>query len=294
MITLHNCPVCNSTEFKLFLKGKDHFLTKEEFSLVECLDCGLKFTNPRPNDLDLGRYYQSQEYISHTNNSKGLIPKLYQLVRNYTLYSKEKLIRSYVSRGTLLDYGCGSGHFMTFCQANNWAVSGVEPDDGARSIAKTSVRDVFKTKEELMRVEPQKQFSAISLWHVLEHLPDLNSVVDFLRLSLEKDGTLFIALPNPNSYDAKKYKEHWAAFDLPRHLYHFNKASIVKLMSNFGFVLRETRPMYFDSFYVSLLSEKYLHGKARLFPAVLTGLTSNMKALKNKEYSSLIYIFQKE
>jgi len=294
MITLYNCPVCNSTEFKLFLKAKDYFLTKEEFTLSECLDCGLKFTNPRPNDLDLGRYYQSQEYISHTNNSKGLVPKLYQLVRNYTLYSKEKLIRSYVSRGTLLDYGCGSGHFIAYCQTNNWAVSGVEPDDGARSIAKTSVGSVFKTKEELMRVEPQKQFSAISLWHVLEHLPDLNSVVEFLRLSLEKDGALFIALPNPNSYDAKKYKVHWAAFDLPRHLYHFNKASIVRLMSNFGFVLKETRPMYFDSFYVSLLSEKYLHGKTRLLPAVLTGLTSNMKAIKSKEYSSLIYIFQKE
>ena len=243
--------------------------------------------------MDLGAYYQSDDYISHSNTNKGLISKLYKRIRNYTLSSKERLLCSFVSRGTLLDYGCGSGHFITYCHAKGWKVAGVEPDDGARAIAKQTSSSVYKNKEDLIANEKQKLYTAITLWHVLEHLPDLDSVLAFLSISLEKDGALFIALPNPNSYDARKYKAFWAAYDLPRHLYHFNKASLTKLMAGHGFVLSQTKPMYFDSFYVSMLSEKYLHGKSRLFAAALVGLISNLKARRSGEYSSLIYIFRR-
>ncbi len=293
MNTLKKCPACNSEEHKLFLTTKDYFLSHENFNILTCQDCGLMFTNPRPLDSDLWKYYQSEEYISHSNTKKGLVSSLYQAVRSYTLSSKEKLLNSFVSRGTLLDYGCGSGHFLSYCQTKGWSVSGVEPDDGARAIASQTVRKVYKTKEDLLASEPNTRFAAISLWHVLEHLPDLNSVISFLNSSLERDGALFVALPNPQSYDAKKYKGHWAAFDLPRHLYHFEKGSLCKLFEKHGFVLIETKPMYFDSFYVSMLSEKYLHGKTRFIPAMIRGLISNFKAVRSGQYSSLIYVFRR-
>jgi 2-polyprenyl-3-methyl-5-hydroxy-6-metoxy-1,4-benzoquinol methylase len=293
MNTLLNCPVCNSTNLRTHIEARDHFLSRENFSISECGECGLMFTNPRPEDADLSRYYQSEDYISHSNTNKGIVSKLYKAVRNLTLSSKEKLVRSFVSRGTLLDYGCGSGHFIAHCQTRDWKVYGVEPDDGARAIAKQTVSTIYKTKEELLAYEKQKQYSAITLWHVLEHLPKLDPVMKFLNDSLEKNGALFIALPNPNSYDARKYKTFWAAYDLPRHLYHFNKASLSKIMAKHGFVFVETKPMYFDSFYVSMLSEKYLHGKTRLISALISGLISNLKAWRSGEYSSLIYIFRK-
>jgi 2-polyprenyl-3-methyl-5-hydroxy-6-metoxy-1,4-benzoquinol methylase len=293
MHTLNSCPVCGSKSQNSFLKSKDFFLSHETFSISVCEDCGFKYTNPRPMDSDLGAYYQSQEYISHSNTNKGLVSKLYQWVRSFTLSSKENLLLSYVSRGTLLDYGCGSGHFIAHCQKKGWIVSGVEPDDGARAIAKASVRKVYKSKEELLSQGEQKTFSAISLWHVLEHVPDLDALMDFLNLVLEKEGVLFVALPNIRSYDANKYRADWAALDLPRHLYHFERNTLQKLMNKYGFDLVAIKPMYFDSFYVSMLSEKYRHGKLRLFSAALTGLVSNLKAIKSKEYSSLIYVLKK-
>jgi 2-polyprenyl-3-methyl-5-hydroxy-6-metoxy-1,4-benzoquinol methylase len=293
MNTLNNCPVCQGAQSKLFLNAKDHFLTKENFTIVECCSCGLKFTNPRPNDSDLGKYYQSEEYISHSNTNKGIVSWLYKAVRNYTLFLKEKIALSYVSRGTLLDYGCGSGYFISYCQSKGWKVAGVEPDDGARNLAKQGVKAVYKTKEELVLNNEQKKFSVISLWHVLEHLSDLNEVMAFLDRSLEENGVLLIALPNPESYDAKKYKGFWAAYDLPRHLYHFNEESLCRLLGKQNFVLKEKKPMYFDSYYVSMLSEKYLNGKSNIFAAGFSGLISNLKARRNGEYSSLIYIFKR-
>lgn len=293
MNTLYKCPTCGSNQIKPFLKSKDYFLSQEEFNIVQCLGCGLKFTNPRPIETMLGEYYKSQDYISHSNTKRGLVPTLYQWIRNYTLGSKEKLLNSYVSRGTLLDYGCGSGHFLAHCQKRGWKVHGIEPDNGAREIAKSQTERVYKSKEELLENSPNTQFSAISLWHVLEHLPDLTSVMDFLKAALEKEGVLFVALPNPLSYDARHYKTHWAAYDLPRHLYHFEKESLSRFFQQSGFDLVAVKPMYFDSFYVSLLSEKYLHGKTRFLPAIWNGLLSNLKAIRSGQYSSLIYVFRK-
>ncbi|MCU0359287.1 MAG: methyltransferase domain-containing protein [Bacteroidia bacterium] len=293
MNKLNSCPVCGSQNHSRFIQSKDFFLSHEIFGIEICNDCGFKFTNPRPSDSDLGRYYQSQEYISHSNTKKGLISKLYQWVRRFTLSSKEKLLLSYVSRGTLLDYGCGSGHFISYCQNKGWKVSGVEPDDRARAFAASSVRSVYKSIEDLLSQDQQKTFSAISLWHVLEHVSDLETLMGFLKQVLEKEGVLFVALPNIRSFDANKYKDHWAALDLPRHLYHFERNTLQKFMNKHGFDLIAIKPMYFDSFYVSMLSEKYRHGRLRLFAAALTGLMSNIKAINSKEYSSLIYVLKR-
>lgn len=290
--TYKNCPVCGDTQFSDFLVCKDHTVSKEEFSIVACKSCDFKFTNPRPADEDLGKYYQSEDYISHSNTKKGLISQLYHRVRSHTLQTKVQLMAQYVSRGTVLDYGCGTGYFMEACVKAGWKSFGMEPDRGARKIAFESGLNVSENKEVLEQKTSDLKFNAITLWHVLEHVTDLEETLKYFRSKLNREGVLIIAVPNHKSFDAKVYQENWAAYDVPRHLYHFEPATIEKLMLNYGFKLEAMHPMKFDSFYVSMLSEKYAKGRIRYFSAFLNGLRSNLKAKGPGEYSSVIYVFR--
>ncbi len=288
------CPVCKSQSFNPFLSCKDYTVSNETFTIVNCSSCGFKFTNPRPDDSVLGNYYKSEDYISHSNTSKGLISKLYKAVRNYTLKKKLALVNKYVSRGTILDYGCGTGMFLKVCQDNAWKAFGMEPDEGARKIASEQGLTVFSNKGRIQTYITNQTFDAITLWHVLEHVTDLEKTLNFFKTKLNSKGVLIIAVPNYTSFDAQQYKEHWAAYDVPRHLYHFNIDSIQKLITPYGFKLVETKPMKFDSFYVSLLSEKYKTGSMNYIKAFVTGLKSNLKAKEASHYSSVIYVFKKE
>lgn len=287
-----NCPVCKSQSFSPFITCEDYTVSHEKFTIVSCQDCNFKFTNPIPDISDLGNYYKSEDYISHSNTKKGIISQLYHAVRNHTLKGKLKLISSKVSRGTILDYGCGTGMFLDVCQNAGWRSLGMEPDAGARKIAKEMNLKVYPNKEELNFAHKDEKFDAITLWHVLEHVTDLEETLSFFKSKLNREGVLIIAVPNHTSYDAKHYKEFWAAYDVPRHLYHFEIDSISKLLSQFDFQLEETLPMKFDSFYVSMLSEKYKTGSIKYFSAFLTGLKSNLKSKSSANYSSVIYVFK--
>lgn len=293
MKQISNCPICNSTKVKPFLTCIDHTVSKESFNIVQCTDCSFKFTNPIPSPDTLGNYYKSEDYISHSNTNKGLISKCYKLIRNFTLKRKLSLIQKHVSRGTILDYGCGTGMFLKVCQDNGWKAYGVEPDDGARKIGSEMGLNVFSDKERVNTYTNNQTFDIITLWHVLEHVTDLDDTLTFFKEKLNNGGALIIAVPNYTSYDAQHYKEFWAAYDVPRHLYHFEISTIQKLLSSYGFSLAETKPMKFDSFYVSMLSEKYKRGKINYVKAFLTGLKSNLRAKTAKDYSSVIYIFKK-
>ncbi len=292
MNQINNCPVCKNQSFTSFLICKDYTVSKENFNIVTCSNCKFVFTNPTPNVEDLGSYYLSEDYISHSNTSKGLISKLYKTIRNYTLKNKLKLINKYVSRGTLLDYGCGTGMFLNVCKQNGWKVCGLEPDAGAAKFATEMGLNVFSDKNRVITYTNNTKFNIITLWHVLEHVTDLEDTLAFFKNNLDKNGVLIIALPNYKSYDATYYNEYWAAYDVPRHLYHFDINSIQNLVKPFGFSLIETLPMKFDSFYVSMLSEKYKTGKINYFKAFFTGLKSNLKAKATKNYSSVVYVFK--
>ncbi len=291
MLTLKKCLVCGSTQFEPFLVCKDHTVSKEDFNIVSCKSCGFKFTNPRPDDSVIGDYYKAESYVSHTNTKKGIINRLYHFVRNYTLKKKVALVSSYVSRGTILDYGCGTGMFLGACKKAGWKTYGMEPDDDARKIASELGLNLFSDKRRINTYITDTKFSAITLWHVLEHVTDMCDTLSFFKTHLDKDGVLIIAVPNHVSYDAKHYKENWAAYDVPRHLHHFELKSMKTLLENNGFSLRETLPMKFDSFYVAMLSEKYKTGSINLFKAFFTGLRSNLKAKATSDFSSTIYVF---
>lgn len=290
MLEINKCPVCESNKFEPYLSCKDYTVSGLSFQIVSCLSCGFKFTNPRPDDSDIGKYYKAESYVSHSNTKQGLINKLYHIVRQRTLKQKLNLISSYVSRGTILDYGCGTGLFLKTCKNAGWLTYGYEPDYEARKIASEGQMPVFDNKEDLSK----NLFDVITLWHVLEHVTDLHETLSFFKEHLSDKGALIIAVPNYCSYDAKFYKEFWAGYDVPRHIYHFNLSSIRELLKKTGFILVETKPMKFDSFYVSMLSEKYKTGTINYFKAFLTGLKSNLKAKSASGYSSVIYVFKKE
>jgi 2-polyprenyl-3-methyl-5-hydroxy-6-metoxy-1,4-benzoquinol methylase len=294
MKVIRNCPSCNSDKQKTSLVCKDWLVSQEEFTIVECQSCKLKYTNPRPEDETLGHYYESSEYISHSNTKAGFISKIYQVVRNHTLRQKEKLLRKHVSRGTVLDYGCGTGHFLKYCNDTGWSVFGIEPDAKARASALSNKLIAYPNKASFTEKHEGQKFDAITLWHVLEHVTDLKETLEFFNLSLKGNGTLVIAVPNHRSYDASFYGQDWAAYDVPRHLYHFDITSLEFLLKQHGFILIKTKPMLFDSFYVSMLSEKNKKGKINYISAVLIGLISNLKAVFSSEYSSRIFIFKKQ
>lgn len=292
MLNLEKCIVCGSSQFEPFLVCKDYTVSQENFNIVSCKSCGFKFTNPRPENSVIGDYYKAEEYVSHSNTTKGVVNKLYHSVRNYTLKQKLKLISSYVSRGTMLDYGCGTGMFLNVCKNDGWETYGMEPDDNARKMSIEKGLDVFSDKDMLSDRIADKKFNAITLWHVLEHVTDMEATLSFFKSKLNNDGVLIIAVPNHVSYDAQYYKEFWAAYDVPRHLHHFDINSMTSLVEKAGFKFQESKPMKFDSFYVSMLSEKYKTGSANLVKAFLVGLTSNFKAKNTHSYSSTIYIFK--
>jgi 2-polyprenyl-3-methyl-5-hydroxy-6-metoxy-1,4-benzoquinol methylase len=292
MLNLEKCIVCGSSQFEPFLVCKDYTVSQESFNIVSCKSCGFKFTNPRPENSVIGDYYKAEEYVSHSNTTKGVVNKLYHSVRNYTLKQKLKLISSYVSRGTMLDYGCGTGMFLNVCKNDGWETYGMEPDDNARKMSIEKGLDVFSDKDKVSDRIADKKFNAITLWHVLEHVTDMEATLSFFKSKLNDDGVLIIAVPNHVSYDAQYYKEFWAAYDVPRHLHHFDINSMTSLVEKAGFKFQESKPMKFDSFYVSMLSEKYKTGSVNLVKAFLVGLTSNFKAKDTHSYSSTIYIFK--
>lgn len=272
----------------------DYTVSQEVFSLEKCNACGFVITNPRPDDEELSKYYQSDNYISHTDKSTNLIDKVYKTARRFTLQWKLKLVMEHTIEpsSNVLDYGCGTGAFLKLCQNHKLRIAGVEPSSIAREQAQRNTGiEISPTFDSVNGV-----FDVITLWHVLEHVGDLNVTIEKLKNLLHKNGTMFIAVPNLQSHDALQFGAHWAAYDVPRHLWHFSQKTMTRLLENHQLKINQVIPMRLDAYYVSILSEKYLNGKndiQNMVFAIIKGLKSNLKAKKTKEYSSLIYLVRK-
>ena len=274
---------------KKYLSVKDYLVSGETFELVHDTDSDFLKTFPQPKIEELPKYYESQEYISHTDEKRGLISSLYQLVKKWSLQKKAKLIlQQHGEVGSLLDVGAGTGDFLKVAKVKGWQVHGMEPNKNA---AKLALEKGIDLKASLNDFEG-KQFDVVTLWHVLEHIPDLEETILKLAALVKPQGALIIAVPNFKSFDARYYGKFWAAYDVPRHLWHFSKESMKNLFAE-NFHLKKIEPMIFDSFYVSLLSEKYKTGRKFSLKAFWIGLLSNIKAKRSKEYSSHIYCFKK-
>lgn len=292
LINYTNCPCCGAAAVSFRLSAKDFTVSQQEFPVWECGRCTARFTQRAPVQEEIGRYYQADNYISHTDTRKGLINTLYHAVRNITLAGKGKLVRKKVQKqtGALLDIGAGTGAFCHFMKKKGWQVTGLEPDEATRERAASLHKIQLRSARDLFDF-PAQSFDAITLWHVLEHVHELHRYLDQIRTLLRPAGRVFIALPNYTSYDASVYRDHWAAYDVPRHLYHFSPQAMKQLLEQHRLILVSHVPMWYDSFYVSMLSEQYRTGKAGYIRAAGVGLLSNLKALFNpKRCSSVVYV----
>jgi 2-polyprenyl-3-methyl-5-hydroxy-6-metoxy-1,4-benzoquinol methylase len=290
MENLTTCPVCGNQNFKNFLSGKDHFLTGEEFTIVQCSNCDFRFTNPRPDEKEMTLYYESDEYISHDSKKRSILQTIYTVIRKFTIRNKYRIVNKYSSGSSILDIGCGTGDFLNYCRKMKFETTGIEPNKKARTFANENLSLTVYEESHLDTFQPGS-FNVITMWHVLEHVHHLNERLKKIHSLLKPGGTLIIAVPDSYSWDAKKFNSFWAAYDLPRHLYHFTPDSMKNLITKNGFRIEKVIPMLFDAFYISLLSEKYRSGQQNFFKAFYYGLLSNFSGIKNKNnYSSLIYI----
>lgn len=279
----------NFSNQNVYIKVKDHSVSKENFELLLDEELQLLKTYPQPELSVLGKYYESDDYISHTDAKRSLFEKMYHLVKSYSLKKKVGIINSYhPEKGSLLDIGAGTGDFLVTAKAQGWQTTGIEPNENAKKLA---ISKGISFQNNIESIENQ-QFDVITMWHVMEHVPDVTHQIKELKRLLKPNGTIIIAVPNYKSYDAQHYGIFWAAYDVPRHLWHFSKTSIEKLVSRENMKLVKTLPMVFDSFYVSLLSEKYKTGNMNFFKAFWIGFRSNFRAMSTKEYSSHIYVIQ--
>ncbi len=292
---IEECPVCGENSFSLFLTCTDHLVSDEKFTIKNCNSCGFKITENIEDEESIGSYYQSEEYISHSNTSKGMVNMVYHRVRNYMLGQKSKLVEtvSGMQNGKILDIGTGTGFFLNEMRKNNWQVAGTEKSPGARKFAKTEFNLDVNETEDLFQFE-NNSFNVITLWHVLEHIHRLSENMEAIVRLLKDDGKLIIAVPNHESYDAKHYEEFWAAYDVPRHIWHFAPAQMKTFGERYGLKLDKIKIMPFDSFYVSLLSEKHKNSTLKLMGGLFHGMISWLQSLVSpKVCSSVIYVFSK-
>jgi 2-polyprenyl-3-methyl-5-hydroxy-6-metoxy-1,4-benzoquinol methylase len=268
----------------------------EQFELWSCQECGFLFTQEVPVEAEIGRYYEAPDYISHTNTRKGVMNAVYHLVRSYMLGNKARLITraAHLKRGRLLDIGAGTGYFADAMLRRKWQVEAIEKSPQARAFAQEHFELEIKPETALQEFAPQS-FDIITLWHVMEHLETLNQTWERLHELLDKKGRLVIAVPNCSSYDAQRYGADWAAYDVPRHLWHFTPTTIQKLASKHGFIMTERHPMPFDAFYISMLSEKHRGSWFPFLKGLYVGILAWSSALRQKERSSsMIYVFRKK
>lgn len=289
---MNTCPWCGTASDKLYLKLKDYFLSQEKFEIMECPQCGLLFTVPRPSPQQIGKYYKSDEYYSHQQNKNGFIPRIYENVKTFNLKNKVSMAIGGLPHGKLLDIGCGVGDFLVQVKKQGWEIAGIEPSDDAKLIAKDRLGFTPLTPSESVNLQ-KHSFDVITLWHVLEHIDDLEFQTSEIYRLLKPGGRLIIALPNYQSFDCQYYKDKWAAWDVPRHLNHFAPNTLRAIITSLDFQVIDTQKLIWDAYYISYMSERFKEHSLPLLRGACVGLWSNWKARKNGMYSSLVYRFQK-
>jgi 2-polyprenyl-3-methyl-5-hydroxy-6-metoxy-1,4-benzoquinol methylase len=293
LINYHSCPLCGSQDISSFLQAKDHLLTHETFNIFRCHSCSFRFTQDTPPADEIGKYYRSQDYISHSDTRKGLISKLYHLGRTIMLRKKYGMVKKTSTGKNLMDIGCGTGYFPSFMKQNGYKVSGVEADPKAREFAEKEFGIRVYTPGDFLNHRIEGKFDVITLWHVLEHLDDFNLYLERMLEHLTPGGSLLIALPNCSALDARYYKEFWAGYDVPRHLWHFTPSTLKNLTEKHGLKILKMKRLMLDPFYNSMLSEKYRGNRAFMIFGIAIGKLAYIESLFSiKKSSSVVYILK--
>lgn len=296
IVHIESCPICSNNNCSPDLTCKDYLVSNESFEIRHCSQCNFSFTQDFPSENHIGRYYEAQDYISHSDTHEGIINKLYHFARNISLKSKTNLIKKYskTETGTLLDIGCGTGYFLRNICKKKWIVTGIEKSKEVREYAHSKFGLNIQDSDYLFSI-PDKTKDVITMWHVLEHIEKLNATMENLHRILKDSGALFIALPNKASIDAQYYKEDWAAYDVPRHLWHFSANDFEQLAKKHNFKIIKIKAMYFDPFYIAMLSEKNKGTALASVIGLIKGTYFFCRSLfRTKKCSSLIYILKKQ
>lgn len=295
-IDIRHCPLCGSRHIEEAFVCVDRYASGETFHVCRCTGCGFRFTGDAPVEAEIGRYYESPDYISHTDTERGLMNTVYHWVRSYMLRRKAELVERLGGRtcGRLLDIGSGTGYFADAMTRRHWRADTIEKSAAARGIARQKF-GLDTWTEDAYATIADGTYDVITLWHVMEHIERINDLWSGLHRWLKDDGLLLVAVPNCGSYDAQYYKEDWAAYDVPRHLWHFTPDTMERFAGKWGFRLTAVRPMPFDAFYVSMLTEQHLGRRMSFVRGMLTGTGAWLASLRDKrKSSSLIYAFEKE
>lgn len=290
------CPLCGSSNIEKQFACKDHFATGELFDVYHCKECAFTFTQGVPDEKEIGRYYDTPTYVSHSNTNKGLVNKLYHIVRSIMLHRKVSLIKklTMIRNGNILDYGAGIGYFAKAMQNSGWSVTAIDKSPQARDYAQKSLGINMEPEEHLTTIE-DSTFDVVTMWHVMEHIQQLDSFWETLHRILDENGIAVIAVPNSASYDAEYYRENWAAYDVPRHLWHFTPSTIMNWGLKHNFILERQYTMPFDGFYISMLSERYKGSKCAALRGIWNGLLGWLATFdKCSASSSIIYVFRKK
>ena len=289
---LDRCPACGSPDIGSYTTITDHYYSKENFDIAACKGCGLRFTQNRPAPEEIGRYYDSENYASHDSGKKASVfLKVYQMARDYMLGLKFNLVRQFKPEWKqVLDYGTGEGFFTEYLLKKGKDASGIEPSAVARENFKSRTgKTLF---EDIDALPADKTFQVITLWHVLEHIHTLRETMEKLTERLEQKGIIVIAIPNQKAKDLEAFGPHWAAWDVPRHLYHWDTDSLSAFMKSLGLVRIHTGQLPLDPFYIGMISARYA-GKGAV-SGILTGLKSYFHGKSNPaEGSTLLTIWMK-
>ena len=296
VISYNKCPLCNSSAIKKRFACIDEFATGESFDVYECAGCGLAFTQNIPDEKEIDRYYESPTYISHSNTSKGIVNSTYHLVRKLMLRNKARLVErlTLLKNGKILDYGAGTGHFARVMASKGWDVTAIEKNSRARELALSEFGFRMHPVEALADIK-ERELDVVTMWHVMEHIQEPDKMWEQLYRILDDTGIAVIAVPNSISYDAQRYREHWAAYDVPRHLWHFTPSTIMQWGEKHGFVLERQYTMPFDGFYISMLSEQYKGSRLHTIKGFWNGFKGWIAQWKRRSASSsIIYVFRKK
>ena len=288
-----HCPLCGSHRLSHYLTSTDHLVSHNNFEILRCNDCNFLFTQDVPSPQAIGAYYESLHYSPHHAMS-GLMGSIYVMARRVMLRRKAQMVHLYATHtGTLLDIGAGCGHFLSLMQKRGWMVAGCEQSETARQMAQSLfglslAGDVWSAQYDT------GAFDVITLWHAMEHIHDLHGLWSRLRQWLAADGTLVVAVPNCSSADARHYGCNWAAWDVPRHLWHFSPDAFSALAAQHGFRVVAIHRLPLDVYYISLMSEQYRNEKFGLLSAIWHSLLFNIRSTFHiQETSSLIYILRR-
>ncbi len=295
------CPLTGSAETRFICHAVDTACSGETFEIWEDTASGIRFTHPAPGPDEIGRYYEFDAYLSHGTEHAGITGKLYASVRNMMLSRKYRMLNplpsvSESSSFRMLDIGCGDGTFAGYCAQKNpdWEIFGVEPSASAAETAKQRVGNL-QLYTSAQDVPADKPFHLVTAWHALEHIHDLNDMMRHVHNLLEPNGIFCVALPNFRSRDCERYKNSWAAYDVPRHLWHFSPEAFTAFARKHGFTLLRKHRLPFDPFYVSLLSEPSERSFIRRgFSAGFAATASTISSLADIDRSSSVtYVLKK-